>query len=532
MTDAKDRLQRWSWHQSHDQATVLLNVPLDLDERDFSIHLDERYLVATIRGESAAIKGRLYGTINTLSSTWQLERSRSAARSRRRKARAPSTSAGSSDSSYAVLTDPDISSSFTPTSNSASQTDIETESEYEATDVERRLADLRLVVGTATNRRPLSQLSSPDDSHDEGSVTGEWNAVSTAQMEGRREAFAPASTTSSSRPSSPNATTEDPSLASSLTSSVNSPSRRPLRPETRLLTIHLEKNTPGIWPALIVSGVPAHIELSDDGLVSASASEISFASTSTTTATDALDEQQYNMDPTSLVGVGMMTLHDDVDLAFEYFCRAWLANQDPVAAMKLAFIYLPLHTTPQRSAIVASERSYSRYLRRIGGNIGLARLYHAVGIIYLQGLGTSLSGSTSTLSNGPSSLGLHDIGGQGNNSVLTSDVDTAQRYFRRARVLDPSVEIPEARVEKLRDELRMVMPVLDVGQSATTVKESGGLSGSKAQSGDRRRKRNDRYLDDDQDQWSALYLPGLVGAGLAIGIVGIMSASWWRSNNR
>lgn len=190
--------------------------------------------------------------------------------------------------------------------------------------MERQLAGLRLVVGTATTaRRPLSQLSSPDDSHDEGFVAGEWNAVPTAQMERlvpRREgAFAPASATSSSRPSSPNATTEDPSLASSLTSSISSPSRRPLRPETRLLTIHLEKTTPGIWPALIVSGVPAHIEVSDSGLASASASEISFASTSTTTAADALDEQQYNMDPTSLVGVGIMTLHDDVNLAFEYF---------------------------------------------------------------------------------------------------------------------------------------------------------------------------------------------------------------------
>lgn len=150
----------------------------------------------------------------------------------------------------------------------------------------------------------------------------------------------------------------------------------------------------------------------------------------------------------------------------------------------------------------------------------------------MQGLGASISGSTSTLSNSPFSLGLHDAEGQGGNSVLASDVDTAQRYFRRARVLDPSINIPEARGAKLGDELRLVMPVMDVGQSAETVKESDAMMGSAVQSGRRRRKREDRYLDDGQDQWSALYLPGLVGAGLAIGIVGIMSASWWRSNNR
>lgn len=203
-----------------------------------------------------------------------------------------------------------------------------------------------------------------------------------------------------------------------------------------------------------------------------------------------------------------------------------------MAATKLASIYLPLHTTSQRSAIVPSEHSYPRYLRRIGGNIGLARLYRTVGIIYMQGLGASISGSTSTLSNSPFMLGLHDAGDQSGTSVLTSDIDTAQRYFRRARVLDPSIDIPEARVERVRDELRLVMPMIDVEESAATVKESDALSGSGIQSGSRRRKREDRYLDDDQDQWSALYLPGLVGAGLAIGIVGIMSASWWRSNSR
>ena len=37
MVDVFDRLQRWSWHQSHDGATVLLLVPSEIAEEDLSV---------------------------------------------------------------------------------------------------------------------------------------------------------------------------------------------------------------------------------------------------------------------------------------------------------------------------------------------------------------------------------------------------------------------------------------------------------------------------------------------------------------
>lgn len=39
MASTFDRLQRWSWHQSHDQATVLLLVPADLAEDELSVRV-------------------------------------------------------------------------------------------------------------------------------------------------------------------------------------------------------------------------------------------------------------------------------------------------------------------------------------------------------------------------------------------------------------------------------------------------------------------------------------------------------------
>lgn len=59
MTDVADRLQRWSWHQSHDQATVLLNVPLDLDERDFSVSANAMSVSHRRQGSCAREANRL-----------------------------------------------------------------------------------------------------------------------------------------------------------------------------------------------------------------------------------------------------------------------------------------------------------------------------------------------------------------------------------------------------------------------------------------------------------------------------------------
>ncbi|KAG8906388.1 hypothetical protein FRB99_006983 [Tulasnella sp. 403] len=516
MATSLDNFQRWSWHQSHDQATVLLLVPTDLVEDDLSIHLDERHLIVSVRGEPPAIKGRLYGTINTSTSSWQLERT-FRSHDKHRKSRTASTSAGSSDSSYAVLTDPDISSSFA--NSMAAQTDVDTD--YELTDVDNDHEHEHEVTPTPANPPTTAVqnspgFSSPSDSHDEDS---DPSPATTSQRvrPPRREKFAP-SAASSSRPSSP----PEQSLTSSLASSLHS--FHPVRQPSRLLTIHLEKERPEIWPALIVTGVPVDVELESV----ASGSDLSFSSASTATMSTSVADQRFNMDPTSLVGVGLLTLHDDIEAAFEYFLRAWLQEQHPVAAMKLATVYLPLHTTPQRSAVIPEERGYPIYLQRLGGNQELAKLYRQAGILYLEGLGPSLSASTSMLSHSPFSLGDLEHG------TIGADPETAQRYFRRARVLDPSIELPDLPMRSGREVLGdsgtpFVMPSMGVEISTATLKD-----GESSRERKERRRRDDTAwnLVDDREEWSSLYLPGIVGAGLAIGIVGIMSVSWWRSNSR
>lgn len=508
-----DGLQRWSWHQSHDQATVLLLVPGDLAEDDLSVFLDDKHLIVSVRGDAPAIKGRLYAPVKTQTSSWQLERDYE--RKKSRKSRTGSTSAASSSSSsYAFLTDPDISSSFA--NSVAAQTDTEdfymTDTDHETSSQPSSAAPATTAV-TTSHRSP--SFSPPSDSHDE-ETSSETHASERerSSRSQKREKFAP-SVAASSRPVSP---PEHSSLASSAISS------RPIQQLSRLLTIHLDKLRPEIWPALIVAGVPPEIELESQP----SSSEVSFSSTSTATLMSSNAEQKYNMDATSLVAVGLVTLHDDVEGAFEYFCRAWLQEHNPVAAMKLVSVYLPLQTTPPRSQLVPMERNYPHYLRRIGGNSTLAKLYVEAGTLYLDGVGSSLAVSTPTLAQSPFSLGVSEMGA----TVHGPDPETAQRYFRRARVLDPLIEIPDVRSRTASDAPslgHLVLPGIDVHHSSETVKDEI-LTESMQVAQKRKRKDKDAWLLEDESEWG--YLPGLLGAGLAIGIVGIMSVGWWRNNNR
>ena len=195
--------------------------------------------------------------------------------------------------------------------------------------------------------------------------------------------------------------------------------------------------------------------------------------------------------------------------------------------MKLATIYLPLHSTPQRSTIIASEYGYLRHLQRIGGNHGLARLYHEAGVLHMEGIGNQLMSSSSYgLSSSPFSLGHSETGAL----KAGIDLEAAERYFRRARHLDPTLEIPDLGPSMVREH-ELVMPSVEIEKSLSTVKREyspEALEGSQVSIGRRREK--ERYMDSDDD-WSYLYLPGLLGAGLAVGLVGVMSVSWWRRSN-
>ncbi|KAN0061498.1 hypothetical protein ACQY0O_006345 [Thecaphora frezii] len=95
----------WTFHQSHDQATVLFLVPQTVSSRDLDITIGSDYIIAAIRSHPPIIKARLYGQINTATSTWRIGdkgRTRSSHRSRslrrasqRLKSAATQSSAGS-----------------------------------------------------------------------------------------------------------------------------------------------------------------------------------------------------------------------------------------------------------------------------------------------------------------------------------------------------------------------------------------------------------------------------------------------------
>ena len=186
--------------------------------------------------------------------------------------------------------------------------------------------------------------------------------------------------------------------------------------------------------------------------------------------------------------------------------------------MKLATVYMPLHTTPPRSAVVPSERGYEEYVRRVGGNTGLARLYREVGILYLEGFGAALSASSPT----PFSLSLSDV----DQSPTGPDPESAKRYFHRAQLLDPTLEVPAT------GDVKLVVPSAEVLHSTLTVKDEKSSAMRSSISSRSRKSTTESWRSDEGEDWSSMYLPSLLGAGLAIGLVGIMSVSWWRTTNR
>ncbi|SPO38722.1 uncharacterized protein PSFLO_04201 [Pseudozyma flocculosa] len=62
----------WTFHQSHDQATVLFLVGQGVSSRDLEVTIGSDHIVAAVRSQPAIIKARLYGRINTATSSWRI----------------------------------------------------------------------------------------------------------------------------------------------------------------------------------------------------------------------------------------------------------------------------------------------------------------------------------------------------------------------------------------------------------------------------------------------------------------------------
>lgn len=213
--------------------------------------------------------------------------------------------------------------------------------------------------------------------------------------------------------------------------------------------------------------------------------------------------------------------------------------------------------TPLRGTI-------SYYLNRIGSTEALGQLYLEAGMLYLEGSAPSLltlsspglsSLRTPTLAHPQpffrsSLLDPHASGSghtdQPGNEQWNYDQAHARRFFARARELHPTVDVPllpashsgsepdshdspVASGESAEHRLRM--PTVEVHSADADQDEV-----REKQVRRRRRKNEDtssvsavgeEYGGGDDNMWY-LYLPGLVGAGTALLVVGFLSFSSWR----
>ncbi|OCH94453.1 hypothetical protein OBBRIDRAFT_769889 [Obba rivulosa] len=530
-----DHHQTYSWHQSHDQATVLLLVSYETTDEDVSVIIERNHLVAGVRGQPPIVKGRLYGNVDTASSVWQLEPRASHLSARERTT--STTSTISTQSSYAFVSDAEISSSF-------------------AASLEGGLV--------SDQDDPLSSpaLSSPISS------SLEDHPVTFVVPRRRQVRSIP------SHPASPPRAPPSFSHASSFSSleSLHTGSGR-------LLTLHLEKAESVIWPALVIGPVPEILAPLSIGAYP-------------WTSSCAL-EARYNMDPTSLVliALDLYDIRNAEEEAFEYFVRAWHQAHVPSATMRLATHYLPLQTTlpelqptnisssdtalstltsesaislladpstPTASPIPAPQRSptpgtAAYYLERLGGPSGLATLYLAVGLLHLEGAAAPLLSSAYA---GLSSLRVptHGLasagGGVGGTEAWRRDREAARRYFERARALCPALDVPLLPPDADSDsgvESGDVSPGSGAprGREERKAREAASPERPKsdelAQSRRRRGKTASVALSSsimesvctdagmgDEDRTWYLYIPGLIGAGTALLVVGILSFSSWR----
>ncbi|KAF8149855.1 hypothetical protein B0H34DRAFT_731431 [Crassisporium funariophilum] len=480
----------YSWHQSHDQATILLMVPYNVQDEDLSVVIDRNHLVIGVRGQPSIVKGRIYGTVDIASSVWQLE-PRTTRQLPGRERTISTASTASTHSSYAFVSDPDISSSFAASVESGQVSEAEDMYSPSPALSSPRIPYADDVVYPIHHRR-----------HNTNAVNSRSASPGHAQP----------STTSS---------------FSSLDSAAHSPR------SGRLLTVHLEKEQSIIWPSLVVGPVPESLSPSITNSVVFNASDEM--------------EHQYNMDPTSLalIALELSDIRKDKEEAFEFFLRAWHLAHVPSATMRLVSHYFPLQTTA--IPIVAPENpsrgTIAYYLKCIGGPKGLAQLYLEAGLLHLEGAATTLlTSSYSSLSS--IRMPLHSQIGEGGTEAWRRDREAASKFFERSRVLHPSLDIPVLPTES---DLELEMPSMHLASSApdsVQSKEESFYADSEPEvpTVRRRRRREEQALlnksgteMEDLDNTWYLYVPGIIGAGtalLVVGIVGALSFSTWSRRNQ
>lgn len=233
--------------------------------------------------------------------------------------------------------------------------------------------------------------------------------------------------------------------------------------------------------------------------------------------------------------------------------RAWYQSRTPVSTLRLVTNYVPLHVSTSYSSASIDPPARGTppyYAKRLGGASGLAHLYLEAGLLHLEGAASLLTSSSSTaLSSLRSSepyhaLALRETGTEG----WRRDREAARRYFERAKALDPGLDIPVLPAEgeePSNDKDQRPTGATDVRSTAPSTSAASRTSSRRdthentdaTSKPKRRRKEKEDHNDSilgrstpaDADLWY-LYVPGVVGAVIAVGVVGALSLTSWRKS--
>lgn len=291
-------LYGWTFHQSHDQATVLFLVPQKTSASDLDIRIASDHVFASTSNGPPILHAKLYGRVNTETSTWRIAnsdrtrkpRSRSFARafqaatpvsasgsaemphrgrlqgestSRQSGVPSDSTSPGSQSSgSHVHAESPPASHS----SLSASIVSLQSGSSYEVLSHSTPSSQPPGSLGPATE---WSSGSSDLGSSDSADASLNQSVVLSDPGDLRMYGQDVIPHTDTVAGPSVRRSQSNCNLAAS-SSSVSAPSSSPFAaphassqagpPEVRLVTLHLDKVDTGIWPLLVVGPAPLQNE--------------------------------------------------------------------------------------------------------------------------------------------------------------------------------------------------------------------------------------------------------------------------------
>jgi hypothetical protein len=237
-----------------------------------------------------------------------------------------------------------------------------------------------------------------------------------------------------------------------------------------------------------------------------------------------------------------------VDFLMLYRRRAWLQAHLPSATMRLVSHYVPLDSlpdpppTPSENATEQGRMTY--YIQSVGGLPGVAQLYLEAGLLHLEGAASMLLASSysplSSIRLPTQSQYLPGPSKDGSTAAWKRDREAARRYFDRARVLCPTLEVPVLPEEdkgSIDDdeatELGLRMPSVDLRASSEASQTRRRHTQREAQNKDLIEVPQRARRTDDLDGAWYLYVPGLVGAGtalLVVGVIGALSLTSWRKN--